>query len=136
MEYCFLLKILTSFKTCFVLFCQLGIRGVFRSLTVFCVFGCFGWICVKRVFFFVSLGCFCCWVFCCCWFLGFCLVFCLVLILQYLSFPSELCLQECQEDFKSKEVLVIYETSDKVANSYTPYHHEQVNGLLMKSRAI
>lgn len=51
MEYCFLLKILTSFKTCFVLFCQLGIRGVFRSLTVFCVFGCFGWICVKRVFF-------------------------------------------------------------------------------------
>lgn len=60
----------------------------------------------------------------------------LVLVLQYLNFPSALCLQKCQAYFKSKEALVIYEISDKVANSYTPYHHEQVNSLLLKSRAI
>lgn len=63
-------------------------------------------------------------------------VFFMVLVLQYLNFPSALCLQECQAYLKSKEALVIYETSDKVVNSYTPYHHEQVNGLLLKSRAI
>lgn len=54
---------------------------------------------------------------------------CLFLNPAILEFSINTVLTGMPDIPRSKEVLLIYGTSDKVGNSYTPYCHEQVNDL-------